>query len=134
MRETRATLTRLDEFAQDTDPLVVQLRPAARELTPTLIDLGSLAPDLEAFFVGLGRTFDAGRKGLPATEKILRNDLPPLLTRLDPYLQDFNSIFEALGLYRREITALLGNVSAATLNSHGARARRRQLRNTTCGW
>ena len=52
LRESRATLIRLDEFAADTDPLVPQLRPAARELSPTLIALGELAPNLEAFFVG----------------------------------------------------------------------------------
>ena len=35
-RESRQTLDRLDEFAADTNPLVTQLRPAARELSPTL--------------------------------------------------------------------------------------------------
>jgi virulence factor Mce-like protein len=97
LRESRATLLRLERFAHDTDPLVIQLRPAARELTPTLIDLGNLAPDLEAFFKGFGDTISAGRNGLPATRRLLNQDLPPLLTRLDPYLQDFNSIFEGLG-------------------------------------
>ena len=43
----------------------VQLRPAARELTPTLIDLGRLAPDLEAFFEGFDKTIAAGRTGCP---------------------------------------------------------------------
>jgi hypothetical protein len=119
LRETRATLARLDEFAQDTDPLMIQLRPAARELTPTLIDLGRLAPDLEAFFEGFGNTIDAGRNGLPATRKLLRKDLPPLLARLDPYLQDANSIFEGLGRYRAEIAAFLANISAATQGSLG---------------
>jgi virulence factor Mce-like protein len=129
LRESRATLTRLDRFAQDTDPLMIQLRPVARELTPTLIDLGRLAPDLEAFFAGFGETIEAGKDGLPATKKLLRKDLPPLLDRLDPYLADFNSIFEGLGLYRREITALLGNVSAATLNSQALEPDGDRLRN-----
>jgi virulence factor Mce-like protein len=114
LRESRATLTRLEEFARDTDPLMLQLRPTARELSPTLVDLGNLAPDLKAFFEGFDRTISAGRNGLPATRKILNQDLPPLLTRVDPYLQDFNSIFEGIGLYRREVTGFLGNVSAAT--------------------
>ena len=35
-RESRLTLDRLDRFAADTNPLVTQLRPAARELSPTL--------------------------------------------------------------------------------------------------
>jgi phospholipid/cholesterol/gamma-HCH transport system substrate-binding protein len=114
LRESRTTLTRLDEFAQDTDPLVQQLRPAAAELTPTLIDLGRLAPDLEAFFRGFRGTINAGRTGLPATRKLLDDDLRPLLARLDPYLADFNSIFEGVGLYKHEVAAFLGNVAAAT--------------------
>lgn len=115
LRESRTTLTRLDEFAQDTDPLVQQLRPAARELSPTLIDLATLAPELEAFFRGLRETIDVGPRGLRATRTLLRSDLPPLLDRLDPFLADFNSIFEMIRLYRREIVATLANISASTL-------------------
>ncbi|MGI9020265.1 MAG: MlaD family protein [Solirubrobacterales bacterium] len=115
LRESRATLTRLDEFAQDTDPLIQQLRPAAQELSPTLIDLGALAPELEAFLRGLRVTIDVGPEGLKATRRLLDSDLPPVLTELDPFLADFNSIFEMVRLYRREITAFLGNVAASTL-------------------
>ena len=45
-REARRTLRRLDRFSDDTDPLVTQLRPAARELSPTLTGVKALAPDL----------------------------------------------------------------------------------------
>jgi phospholipid/cholesterol/gamma-HCH transport system substrate-binding protein len=114
LRESRTTLTRLEEFAQDTDPLVQQLRPAAVELTPTLIDLGRLAPDLEAFLRGFGNTIDAGRRGLPATRRLLKKDVRPLLARVDPYFADFNSIFEGAGLYKREIAAFVANAAAAT--------------------
>ena len=34
--ESRKTFERLDEFQRETDPLITQLRPAARELSPTL--------------------------------------------------------------------------------------------------
>src|SRR3954447_26660158 len=34
-KESKATFERLDEFAAETDPLITQLRPAARELSPT---------------------------------------------------------------------------------------------------
>ena len=47
LRETRTTTRRLSRFAEDTDPLVTQLRPAARELSPTLIEPEGLAPDLQ---------------------------------------------------------------------------------------
>ena len=113
-RESRLTLTRLSEFARNTDPLIQQLRPAARELSPTLIDLGRLAPDLEAFFNGFAGTISAGRRGLPATQKLIDDDLRPLLARIDPYFADFNSLFEGLRLYRREIAAFFANLAAAT--------------------
>ena len=48
-------MRRLAEFARDTDPLVTQLRPAARELSPTLQDLALLAPDLKGLLVELNR-------------------------------------------------------------------------------
>ena len=35
LRESRATLTRLEEFAVDSDPVVTAFRPGARELAPT---------------------------------------------------------------------------------------------------
>ncbi|MEO8092511.1 MAG: MlaD family protein [bacterium] len=131
LRETRATLTRLDRFAQDTDPLVQQLRPAARELSPTLIDLGRLAPELEGFLRGLRGTISAAVPGLPATRRLLSADLTPLLTALDPFLADFNSIFEVVRLYRREVTALLGNTTASTLAAQNDAGARRQLLRTS---
>ncbi len=115
LRESRSTLIRLDEFAQETDPLIQQLRPGARELSPTLIALGALAPELEAFLLGLDETIEVGPRGLRATRDLLEDHLPPLLTELDPFLADFNSIFEMVRLYRAEIAAFLGNVAAATL-------------------
>ena len=36
LREGRTTTQRLTKFANDTNPLITQLRPAARELSPTL--------------------------------------------------------------------------------------------------
>ena len=63
--ESRQTLNRLSQFAANTDPLVDQLRPAARELSPTLIDLSALAPDLKGLFVELNPLIDASQDGLP---------------------------------------------------------------------
>lgn len=114
LRESRATLTRLEEFARETDPLVTQLRPAARELSPTFVSLGALAPDLERFLRGFGATIEAGRRGLPALQGLLGGDLPPLLARIDPYFAEVNALLTVVGRYRREIAAFLGNAAAAT--------------------
>jgi phospholipid/cholesterol/gamma-HCH transport system substrate-binding protein len=114
LEESRLTLERLDRFSSDTNPLVTQLRPAARELSPTLVDLGEAAPGLERFFDGLGPVIDASKRGLPATERLLEEDLPPLLAEVNPWFRQFNSLLQVVANYRREITALLGNATAAT--------------------
>jgi phospholipid/cholesterol/gamma-HCH transport system substrate-binding protein len=113
LRESRATTRRVTAFANDANPLVTQLRPAARELSPTLIDLDRLAPDLRGFFRDLAPLVRVSRRGLPATEQVLDNTRP-LLSRLGPFLRELTPIVDYLGLYRREITAFFGNDSAAT--------------------
>jgi phospholipid/cholesterol/gamma-HCH transport system substrate-binding protein len=113
LRETRATTRRVTSFADDANPLVDQLRPAAREISPTLIDLDRLAPDLRGFFKDLNPLVRVSRAGLPATEQVLDNTRP-ILRRLDPFLRELTPIVDYLGLYRREIAAFFGNDSAAT--------------------
>ena len=111
--ESRVTTDRLTEFAGDTDPLVTQLRPAARELSPTLISLAGLAPDLKAFFRDLGPLIRVSRKGLPALEDFL-NETTPLLAQIDPFLRELNPILDYLGAYKSEITAFFANAAAST--------------------
>jgi phospholipid/cholesterol/gamma-HCH transport system substrate-binding protein len=112
-RESAQTLERLAEFSVDTDPLVTQLRPAARELSPTLRDLGALAPDLEVLFRELGPLIDASRTGFPAAERVLE-DARPLIAQLDPAMDQIGPIVDYLGLHRRELTAFFANTPAAT--------------------
>jgi phospholipid/cholesterol/gamma-HCH transport system substrate-binding protein len=111
--ESRKTLLRLESFARDADPLVQQLRPAAKQLSPTLQATGRLAPDLQTLFVGVRDAIQA-RDGLPALRKLLNSDLAPLLSRIDPFGKQLNPILEVLKNYRHEVTAFLGNAAAAT--------------------
>jgi phospholipid/cholesterol/gamma-HCH transport system substrate-binding protein len=113
LREGRTTTERTTAFARDTDPLIDQLRPAARELSPTLIELDRLAPDLRGFFGDLGPFVRVARRGLPATEQVLDNTRP-ILRRLDPFLRQLTPVVDYLGLYRREIAAFFANDSAVT--------------------
>jgi phospholipid/cholesterol/gamma-HCH transport system substrate-binding protein len=113
LREGRATTERTTEFALDTDPLVDQLRPAARQISPTLIDLDRLAPDLRGLFQDLDPLVRVSRRGLPATEQVLDNTRP-ILRRLDPFLRQLTPIIDYLGLYRREVAAFFANDSAVT--------------------
>jgi virulence factor Mce-like protein len=113
LREARETTLRTTEFARDTDPLITQLRPAARQLSPTLVDMAKLAPDLRGFFKDLGPLIRVSRKGLPALETTL-DRTKPVLARIDPFLAQVNPILDYLGLYRREIAAFFALDAAAT--------------------
>jgi virulence factor Mce-like protein len=111
--ESRITTARLTQFSRDTNPLITQLRPAARELSPTLIDLKSLAPDLKGLFRDLGPLITASRKGLPAVQRIL-DDTTPLLGQLEPFLRNLNPILDYLGIYKREIASFFSLDAAST--------------------
>jgi len=112
--ESRLLLERLDRFAADTNPLVTQLRPAVRELSPTLIDLGRLAPELRGFFIGFRRAANAAKPGFPALRELLDDLLPPFLADLDPFLRNLTPLVQVVGDYQRDVTALLANAAAAT--------------------
>jgi phospholipid/cholesterol/gamma-HCH transport system substrate-binding protein len=119
LREGRATTERLTQFAENTNPLIDQLRPAARELSPTLVDLDALAPDLKGLFVDLDPLVRVSKEGLPATGEVLDNTRP-LLARLDPWLRNLTPIVDYLGFYRREIVAFFANDAAATQATEGS--------------
>jgi phospholipid/cholesterol/gamma-HCH transport system substrate-binding protein len=112
-KESKATIERLTTFAKATNPLVTQLRPAAREISPTLVDLSALAPDLKALFRDIDPLIKVSKTGLPATQKFL-DELHPVLGELDPALRQLNPILSFLGLYKDEINAFFANTVAST--------------------
>src|SRR6185436_5541965 len=88
-RQSQITLERLNQFAHFTNPLINELRPAAQEISPTLIELEQISPDLVHLFRNLGPLVTASKAGLPATDQFL-NDLRPLLGQLSPFLRQIN--------------------------------------------
>ena len=116
--ESRLTLERLRAFAENTDPLMRQLVPAAEELSPTLIAFENLAPEAQGFFEGFGPVIDRATTGFPALRKLFRDSFPPLLRAVDPFARNLNPLLTGLDLYRREITAAMANVAAATNAVH----------------
>ncbi len=110
--ESRLTLHRLKGFSLNADPLMKQLVPAAEQLSPTLISLSKLAPESKAFFEGLGPVIKRAPSGFSALRKIFRDEFPPLLRALDPFLRNLNPILVGLKFYKSEVTAFFANLAA----------------------
>jgi phospholipid/cholesterol/gamma-HCH transport system substrate-binding protein len=114
LEQSKLTLNRLKGFALETDPLMRQLVPAAKQLSPTLIAFSRLAPQAKGLFEGLVPVIAHARTGFPAAQRLFATDFPPLLRALDPFLRNLNPILVGLGLYKHEIAAVMGNVAAAS--------------------
>ena len=105
---------RLTESANNANPLIDQLRPAARQLSPTLISASRLAPDLKRPVrgprpAGAGLARRACRRSASSSTRRV-----PLLAQIDPFLRDLNPFLDCLGLYKHELTAFFANSTAAT--------------------
>jgi phospholipid/cholesterol/gamma-HCH transport system substrate-binding protein len=114
LTESRLTLNRLDSFSRNADPLIDQLHPAARALSADLKPIAKVAPDFRGFFTGLRKTEKRAVTGLPALQKLLNTDLPPLLNQLVPFTRQLNPMIAIIGRYQRDVTGLLGNATVAT--------------------
>ncbi|HET7120921.1 MAG TPA: MlaD family protein [Solirubrobacterales bacterium] len=110
--ESRLTTHRLRGFSENADPLMKQLVPAAEQLSPTLIALSKLAPESKAFFEGLGPVIKHAPTGFAALRKIFRDEFPPLLRAVDPFIRNLNPILVGLKLYKSELTSFFGNLAA----------------------
>jgi len=55
----------------------------------------------------------SGATAFPALRRLLVADFPPLLNGLPPFLKEFNPLLQAASMYKHELTAFLGNASAA---------------------
>jgi virulence factor Mce-like protein len=110
--ESRLTFSRLKGFSEEADPLMRQLVPAAEQLSPTLISLSKLAPESKALFEGLGPVIKRAPTGFAALRKLFRDEFPPLLRAIDPFIRNLNPILVGLKLYKSELTSFFGNLAA----------------------
>jgi ABC-type transporter Mla subunit MlaD len=115
-RESRATFIRLDQFQENTHPLIKDLIPVARDLSPTLRSVRQLSPNLKRLFKNLDPLIDASRNGLPALRDTL-DGLAPVLANLDPFLANLNPILRYLNLQRATVNDFLAGPSVALSNS-----------------
>lgn len=118
-RESRTTLKRLSQFADNTDPLLDQMIPVAKEFKPTFENLEDLAPELRDFILNLDPAINASEKGLPAADAFL-DDFAPFVGALDPALTQLNPVLQHLGAYRSELTAFFANIAASTQATLGS--------------
>ncbi|MBA2239770.1 MAG: MCE family protein [Solirubrobacterales bacterium] len=132
-RESRVTLRRLDEFQQDTQPLVNQLIPVARDLSPTLASIRKLAPNLRSLFPDLDRLRVVSQRGSPALSSTIRG-LDPVLKALDPFLANLTPLLSFLEYQKKTFADFFTGPSAALAGSlprlNGQPARRAFLRQT----
>jgi ABC-type transporter Mla subunit MlaD len=112
--ESKLTLERLDTFALDTNDLITQLRPSARELSGVLEETAKTSPYLTRFFDGLVPVNEKAKAGFGSLRTVLDDQLPAPLDRIRSYTTELTPVVEALNEYRRETTAALGNVASAT--------------------
>ncbi len=106
LRESRATLARLEGFAEDTEPLVRGLEPVLADVGPTVRSLRELAPDAQALFADLDPLIDAGRPGLPALGRVLRG-LDPALGSTGTFLRQLNPLLQFLELNQAYVADFL---------------------------
>jgi len=110
--QTRLTLNRLATFANNTEPLVRDLKPVATDLTPTFQKVRSLSPHLKGLFIHLKPLLRASGTGLPALSKTL-HELRPVLAALDPFLANLNPVIRYTNAYRTNVGDFLSNPPAA---------------------
>jgi virulence factor Mce-like protein len=111
--ESRRTLTRMERFAKNTNPLLADLAPVLRDAQPTLRSVATLSPDAERLFNDLPALISAGRTGLPALTRVL-NGLDPTLKSIGPLLQQLNPLLEFLEQYQATITNFISIGANAT--------------------
>ena len=110
--ESRLTLDRLKTFAVNSDPVMKQLVPVAEQLSPTLTAFSKFAPEAKGFFEGLEPVIDRAPSGFAGARKFFRDQFPPLLRAVDPFLRNLNPVITGLGLYKHELTATVANLAA----------------------
>jgi phospholipid/cholesterol/gamma-HCH transport system substrate-binding protein len=113
LRQARTTIGRVSAFSSTTKPLVDELQPAARQLSPALESLNVLAPRLRTLMQDLGPLDKASRTGLPAFDRFLTKTVP-FLKALTPYLGNVVPVLRYIETYRRELAGFFANSAAST--------------------
>lgn len=112
-RQSRTTLRELDAFADEASPLLDDLQPAVKQMTPTFQTLARVAPDLQKTLDGVAALTTASKKGFPALIDITQ-ELQSLLVGLTPPLRSFTPLLSWIGQNTPELQAFLANITASS--------------------
>jgi phospholipid/cholesterol/gamma-HCH transport system substrate-binding protein len=121
LEQLRPTLDLANQVGTDAAPLVRELDPASRQLTPTVQALHDLAPNLRGTLQDLNPLLDAAPAGVPAFSATL-NAARPLIDQARPALRDVVPSVEWLSSYKHETAAWvakLGTILQSTGGSQG---------------
>ena len=113
-KESILTDKRLAEFAQNTNPLITQLRPAARELSPTLMiaDRARAGPQR---LPARRRAARRRRQEGPAGARELHSTrCARCLPRSSPFARSLNPTLQEIGLHDRDVVSFIANAGMAT--------------------
>ena len=122
LNETKATMTKLQAFSVNTDPLIKELDPVAQQLAPTLHSVQELSPPLRHLFTNLGPLITVSQAGLPAVSDILTG-ATPTLGSLGTFLEQLNPILGWLSDHQQLISDFISNgatgIAATTTSFSG---------------
>ncbi len=122
LNETKATMQKLQAFSVNTDPLIKELDPVARQLAPTLHSVQELSPPLRHLFTNLGPLITVSQTGLPAVRNILTG-ATPMLGALGTFLEQLNPILGWLSDHQQLISDFISNgatgIAATTTSFSG---------------
>jgi phospholipid/cholesterol/gamma-HCH transport system substrate-binding protein len=122
LNETKATMQKLQAFSVNTDPLIKELDPVARQLAPTLHSVQELSPPLRHLFTNLGPLITVSQMGLPAVRNILTG-ATPMLGALGTFLEQLNPILGWLSDHQQLISDFISNgatgIAATTTSFSG---------------
>ena len=116
--ESKATMARLEDFSNNTRPLVNDLKGPADDLGPTVRDLGDLAPHLERLFRDLGPLIRVSRTGVPALKNVL-HEAQPLTDALHTFFPELNPILSYFNFHQTTIAAFISNGASDLAADYG---------------
>jgi virulence factor Mce-like protein len=114
LNEQKTTMSALQTFSTNADPVIKELIPVAQQLGPTLHAVNQLSPYLRRLFVKLGPLVTASNTGLPATERVLKGLNPNgVLDQLGPFLEELNPILVWLSGHQQLISDFISDGGAS---------------------